>query len=53
MVYTFDSKSNAARLMGSSPISGTEIKTPGLLPGVFILAMGLEARLRDFVSEAK
>ncbi len=53
MVYTCDSKSHAARLMGSSPISGTEIKISDLVSGILILVMGLEARLRYFMSEAK
>lgn len=43
LVYTYDSKSYAARLMGSSPISGTEIKARPCV-GRFILVMGLESR---------
>ena len=39
--------------MGSSPIPGTEIKISDLVSGILILAMGLEARLRYFMSAAK
>lgn len=36
MVYTCDSKSHAARLVGSSPTSGTDINMSAHFMGVFI-----------------